>query len=260
VSFCSECGKELGRTAKFCDQCGTAASAPRATPAERNREIEYLSIEAEEGGMAIGASVFMNIVAGAPSISKCRFLLRVSSPGGSPVIGEAGFTKAINIPIEELSGADRQNAQEAVDYLHRAALADGWRPTASGSQWYSRRYERQWDGHAYGNGLPVNQSPPARRRPAGWWVGFLGTVALFVYFCGVHPGNDGSTNPPFRSLLPFLAITLTMAIGAVFALVAIIRYRSMYKGLIMGPLMLLVGGGYSLALIAYGLGIIKATG
>ena len=38
-------------------------------------QMEYLQVEAEEGGMAVGSSVFLNVVAGAPSISKCRFVV-----------------------------------------------------------------------------------------------------------------------------------------------------------------------------------------
>ena len=110
----------------------------------------------------------------------------MSSPGGSPEIGTSSFTKAVNIPIEELSGLDRQKAQAALDYLHQSALTDGWRPIAGGPHWYSRRYERRWSGATYSSGLAA---PDTGGTPSSRSLGSYGCFTVFLmWITGIAVG------------------------------------------------------------------------
>lgn len=130
---CDHCGSGLPKNARFCASCGE--------PVRVNAEdLCFLGIRAEEKGLA-GRS-FLRSVVGQSSLANWEFIGRVM--GGRlprPVdVYITSFQLTYGRPIETLSGYDREEAQRALEQIHRWVTSEGWRQIPSGSHWYSYRY------------------------------------------------------------------------------------------------------------------------
>jgi hypothetical protein len=174
---CPKCGTEIPDEANYCPACGSAkqelkpapgSTAPRhvqtvprqeptvsredaarfmrgraTRPLAAHRERLQLEVHAREAGMAGGRSIVANLL-GQPALLKCKFTAIAFIGGRSREIYEAEFLRYAGqaASIETLGGIDRQNAQDALEEIHRLALRDGWIPVAKGTHWYSYRYEK----------------------------------------------------------------------------------------------------------------------
>jgi hypothetical protein len=140
---CDQCGGSLGTASRFCPACGQPVREQLGRPSPAySAAHEELFVEAEEGEVAWGRSVFMNVFAGAPSVVKCRFVVRRVTRESTVEVGSRPFNKEVNVPIEDMSGMYRKQAQEVLEEIDTAATADGWQRVPGGSFWYSRRYQR----------------------------------------------------------------------------------------------------------------------
>ena len=192
MAFCGECGSEV-RGTKFCGNCGAAVSVGSAAARIESPPVEHLTINVEEGGMAVGKSLVMNAM-GSAAKNNCAFIATVSAPDGTFQIGRSPFDKAINIPVEHLSGLDRQNAEHALSLLHEQALSSGWKPIEAGPHWYTRRYERTYRaGREFTHDAPL---PPRWGTAMGCLVSIirliLGLAIVLFFFASFGGGSVGT--------------------------------------------------------------------
>jgi hypothetical protein len=112
-----------------------------------------MEIHARELGMATGRSILANML-GERALIKCQFVAVAVINGQNRETFHAEFLKyAGSASIENLSGIDREAAQDALELIHQQAISKGWAPVTKGSHWYSYRYE------ATATGLLMAASP-----------------------------------------------------------------------------------------------------
>ena len=121
----------------------TDKTDPSQSAVSHTRKRLQLEIHAREHGVAGGRSIFANLL-GQPSLIKCEF---VAIGSGSQELYSVEFLRNAGqvLPIEMLTGIDRQEAQKALEVLHKHIIDNGWTPATKGAHWYSYRYEKNND-------------------------------------------------------------------------------------------------------------------
>ena len=184
--FCSKCGHQNSDDANFCQKCGTNFRAVTPSPQSKTQtQYETVEIEAREAGIYVKTSLVRNLM-GAPLTHKCQFVARHVTPMGEDIATVGEFPKVANVPIEQVSGVDRQFAQEELDRINNNLIKAGWDPIERGRFWYSYRYRLPWEG---GQHVPLLKeaevpSTPATKR-MGCTAMVLWTIFMFVVFFAV---------------------------------------------------------------------------
>lgn len=81
---------------------------------------------------------------GQPALLRCKLVAVAFIGGRSRELYDAEFLRYAGQAdsIEALGGIDRENAQQALEAVHKLAVKDGWEPVTKGTHWYSYRYEK----------------------------------------------------------------------------------------------------------------------
>lgn len=183
--FCQKCGHNNSDDANFCQKCG--ASLQPAVPAPQPKpkvQYETVEIEAREAGIYVKTSLLRNMM-GAPMTHKCEFVARHVTPLGEDVTLVGEFPKVATVPIEQVSGVDRQFAQEELNRINSMIIGAGWEPTERGRFWYSYRYRLPWRGQY----IPLIEKAEMPSAPAKKGMGcsamVLWTIFMFIVFFAV---------------------------------------------------------------------------
>jgi hypothetical protein len=122
----------------------SSTTPPSASTGNSSTASEVYAVEifAIEKGMAVGRSLFSNML-GEAALIRCELVGRVTGPrikrDLTPYRCEFQIF-AGGASLESLSGVSRENGQHALGSIHSLIVRDGWSQKTSGPAWYSYRY------------------------------------------------------------------------------------------------------------------------
>lgn len=126
------------------DDAAAIRPQPSASPPRKRLQLEVHARELRMAGRAIRPEMQKKI---RDPVFLCEFVATAFIDGRSRELYTVEFLRysGRSPSIEMLRGADREEAQKALEDLHRVATRDGWEPITKGARWYSYRYEKDGD-------------------------------------------------------------------------------------------------------------------
>jgi hypothetical protein len=195
--FCSGCGSEFGRVARYCAGCGAAryGAAPVVSDGMIARQIETCIIEGEKTNVG-------------PIASKARFWASAHGPKGAYIVAATQDFEVESEQVLATADVQRKFADLSLNALVAHLENTGWEPDPQvGENWYSLRFSRRIDPSDYSvPEQPVVLEPAgASYRKRHLWVvgaGFGAILTSFFLFGSV----------PFLGVLCLLAGIATLAV------------------------------------------------
>lgn len=127
------------RGSQQCHSCGVAPIVDGPIGGAVSKYYHF-QVHAKQGEMALGRSLLANVIGGEPALIRCTFEVLNDEGLGCVDHEEFMIYAGQGRPIENLSGTNRSEAENALVRIDQRMQVHGCERIASGPHWYSYRY------------------------------------------------------------------------------------------------------------------------